>query len=65
MAIRKLIVISIHEVFADLDAAAIVELYTEQVISIHEVFADLDHNVHTTCHISVISIHEVFADLDG
>ena len=55
--------ISIHEVFADLDETKILKHFYTQ-ISIHEVFADLDRISAPGLYRLGISIHEVFADLD-
>ena len=56
-------VISIHEVFADLDFG-LGGLVRHCTISIHEVFADLDLRELFALRQPYISIHEVFADLD-
>ena len=56
--------ISIHEVFADLDAVGLNAELQHLHISIHEVFADLDRLPRVLQSSERISIHEVFADLD-
>ena len=56
--------ISIHEVFADLDLLAHGVHPKVVQISIHEVFADLDRSLSAIETTNSISIHEVFADLD-
>ena len=55
--------ISIHEVFADLDPDPFLRPL-DLPISIHEVFADLDDDRGCNYYSLPISIHEVFADLD-